>query len=285
MMNNVIVFGEKLYHPSGYVNFGFYNAFSEMDLNSIELVTKKNLHILEDEIYDENTLIIVNSPENNDLIPLSDYNYYVLINADNEVFKDEINVLYYVEYDSTLDLTGYTKLDDYVYINYSTKTVVMPFASILTPHQIIENTKSFVPIENRKGNCIMTRILNTSSLKYINGLSGFVKKRIITLDNEVTLLNDSKMSCCINDRQTKIDEKVLSHLAIGVPCLTNSTITNECFNNKLMFANTGKEVNNDKVQIYLQTYKKSDIFSAMETVINKHTYNQRISVIKTYFEL
>jgi len=285
MIDNVIIFGEKLHKPGSYVNFGFYNTYSEMDLDFVEMVHKKNLDLLEDEMFDEKTLFIINSPENNDFIPLSDDNYYVLINANKEYFEEEKNILYFIEYKFDMDLTGYKKIEDYVYINTSLKTVVMPFASILTPTQILENLKIFIPIEKRTGNYVLTRQSDTSSLKYINGLPYFDKRRIITLDNEVELLKNSLISCCFNSELNKIDEKTLTHIAIGVPCLTNSPITNECLNNKLMFANTGKDVTYDKIKTYLQSINKSDIYSLIEVVINKHTYYNRISVIHQYFGL
>jgi len=285
MLNNVVIFGDRLGKTGGYVNFGFYNTYSEMDLDFVEIVNNKNLEILEDEMFDEHTLFIINSPQNNDLIPLSDDNYYLLINADKEYFKEEKNILYFIEYQSDMDLTGYKKIEEYVYINNSLKTIIMPFASILTPTQILDNLKTYKTIEKRTGNYVLTRPCDTSSLKYINGLPYFDKKRIITLDNEVELLNNSLISCCFNGEPNKIDEKTLSHIAIGVPCLTNSLITNQCLNNKLMYASTGKDVNYDKIKTYLQSCKKSYMYSLMENVINKHTYYNRISVIHKYFGL
>jgi len=286
LLDNVVIFGEKLYHPNSYVNFGFYNAFSEKDLLFIDIINRKNLDILEDEIFDDNTLFIINSTENNDLIPLSDGNYYVLINADKEIFKNEKNILNYIEYDSDMDLTNYKKLDDYVYINNSTKTVVMPFASMLTPSQILENIKTFKSLEERTGNYVLTRSYDKSTLQHINKLPSFFhKKRIITIDKEVELLGNSKISCCFTGDINKINEKTLSHIAMGVPCLTNSITTNQCFNNKLMFATTGTEVTNDDIKSYLQSYKKHDMFSLIEIIINKHTYCNRISVILNYFGL
>ena len=231
MIENVVIFGKRLYNIEAYISYGFYNAFLEIDKYNVYWISPDNL----DEIKDitKNTIFVINSHENNEVIPLDVSNYYILINADGRRFRVmDKNKISIVEYDSTMDLGKYTEIEDNIFLYKRKRTIVMPYGSMLTPTQIKENLNDFVEKPDREDKYVLTRNYNNLILDEIVNTNSkkLIVNKIISLEEEIELIRKIRMSVCYVERQNKIDYKTLTHLSYGTMCITNSEVTNNFLN-------------------------------------------------------
>lgn len=287
MIDKVIIFGPYLYHKDSYINFGFYNGFIEKDYDTY-WIYKDNLDLLNKIDISKNTLFIINTKERNNLIPLNKkLNYYVIIKGDINYFKFICkNKITITEYNTSLKLDDYEKKQDYIYISKTkNKNIIMPYGTIYTPSQIIDNLYNFIELKDRLKRIIYTENYNSETLKKLNNMKSKIlyKKKLITLEDEIEEVTKSLYSCCITNEPNKINYRLLTNLSLGTNCITNSEITNQLFNNKLLFYKDSEKF--DDEIILKNIYKKEDIFEIIENIINNHTFINRINIILNYFKL
>ena len=235
MIENVVIFGNKLYKEDSYINFGFYNAFCEYDYY-IEWVDEENLEVLDE--MKTNTMFIINTTKHIEKIPVHISNYYVIIKGDAKRFRCmDRNKLFLIEYDSTKITSKYTKIDDYVYQYKRKRTLMLPYGSMLTPNQIIENLADFVNFENREDKIVMTRDYDNKILDEVikTKSKNIIIKKLISLDDEIDLIRKIKLSCCFASNKNKIDFKTLTHITYGTYCITNSEVTHKLLNEQTCY--------------------------------------------------
>jgi hypothetical protein len=286
MIEKVIIFGAKLYNSGSYINFGFFNAFEEKDYD-VYWIHNKNISQMDNLDLSKNTLFIINNKLNNDKIPVSKKNYYVIINGDDKYFRSiDKQKVFIKEYSTDLDLSKYTKLEDYIYVYKRKRILVMPYATLLTPTQIIDNLNDFVKIKDRDRKIVYVGNYNQQILNRVNNSKFLSKrtiiKRLIELDDEVELIRNNLLSCTYTKKSTAIDMKTLTHITYGTICITDSDITVEFLNNKIIKFNQIKFIRKNP-KLLLTFIKKQNIFELIELIANKHTFLNRISTIFQYF--
>jgi len=282
MFQSVVIFGKELYHEDGYINFGFYNAFLEMGYDTY-WIHENNLDEIKE--FGNNTLFIINEVKNSELIPINISNYYVIIKANGKSFRCmDKNRVHLLEYSTDLDLNRYTKIEDYIYEFRRKRMIVMPYASIATPTQIIDNLKNFIDKKDREDKIVLARNYdNNIQNDIINANSKRLTiKKLLLLDNEVDLIRKVKLSCCFTSNKKKIDHKTLTHIAYGTMCITNSSITNDLMKNKLCYLADTSTLDDD-CDDYFDSIKKEELFDLIEYIINNHTFINRIKTILNYF--
>lgn len=284
MIKNVVIFGDKLYNQDSYVSFGFYNAFFEIggDYN-IEWIDEKNLDVLSK--MTTNTMFIINKLDFNDRIALHCSNYYVLLKCDPKRFRTmDKNRVSIIEYNSTMDFSKYTKIDDYIYERRRKRTIVMPYGSMLTPRQIIDNLENFIELKDRKNRTVLTRSYNNNIFGEVikTQSKDIYIKRLISLDDEVDLIRSINLSCCFASNVNKIDYKTLTHISYGTMCITNSEITHKLLKEKTFYLSDARTYHNEKDD-YLNSIKKNELFDLIELIANNHTFLNRIRTIFKYF--
>jgi len=282
MIETVVIFGKELYHSDGYVNFGFYNAFLEMGYDTY-WISENNLDEIEG--IENNTMFIVNDILNNEVIPLNKTNYYVILKSNGYHFRSmDKNRVHLLEYSTDLDLSRYTKIEDYTYEFRRKRMIVMPYASIATPTQIIDNLKNFIDKKDREDKIVLARNYdNNIQNDIINANSKrLVIKKLLLLDNEVDLIRKVKLSCCFTSNKNKIDHKTLTHIAYGTMCITDSLLTNNLLKNKLCYLEDTSTL--DSVcDSYFESIKKEELFDLIEYIVNNHTFINRIRTLLNYF--
>ncbi len=91
-----------------------------------------------------NTLYFINTKRNNAGIHYDKTNYYLLLNYDEITIPNAIissnNCKIINEYNSSYDYSNLTKINDYYY-RYD-NGLVLPWGSLLTPYEILNNLKS-----------------------------------------------------------------------------------------------------------------------------------------------
>ena len=283
MINNIIIFGKKLYQgEDGYVNYGLYNALKSFDKYNIILIDNHNLSDFDN--IGDNNLIIVNSIENNEYIPLNNKNYYVLIKFKATDLRKMHNKLYVKEYNSNIPqkrLNMYTKIDDYTYI--FKMNMIMPWGSLLTPSDIQNNLKEFIELKDRS-DYISTNFNNTI-LQKINKSSVKIKlNKFLSLDDEIELIRKSQFSCCFTKNKNTIDYKLLTHLTYGTFCITDSEVTHSFLSDKTCYVDNITEIK-EVSEDYFNSFKKNDLFDLIENIMNNHTFVNRVSRILNYFNI
>ena len=282
MIERVVIFGKELYHEDGYVNFGFYNAFLEMGYET-HWICCKNLSEMKD--ITNNTLFLINDTENCKVIPLNKSNYYVIIKGDGGHFRSiDKNRVHIHEYTTDYNLSRYTKIEDYIYEFRRKRILVMPYASLLTPNQIIENLENFVDKEDRECKMVLTRDYDNNIQNDIITANSkkLIIKKLISLDDEVNLIRKVRLSCCFSSKKNVIDPKVLTHISYGTMCITNSTITNNLLKDKLYYLEDQSTLDGICHE-YFSSIKKEELFNLIEFIINNHTFINRIKTIFNYF--
>ena len=284
MIENVVIFGNKLYKEDSYINFGFYNAFCEFDYN-IEWIDEDNLEIIEK--MQTNTIFIINTTKNIEKIPVHISNYYIIIKGDSKRFRTmDRNKLFLIEYDSTKVTSKYTKIDNYVYQYKRKRTLMMPYGSMLTPNQIIENLADFVNFENREDKIVMTRDYDNRILDEVikTKAKNIIIKKLISLDDEIDLIRKIKLSCCFASNKNKIDFKTLTHITYGTYCITNSEVTHQLLNEQTCYLSDASTFSSTHID-YLDSIKKNELFDLIELIINNHTFLHRVKTILKYFNI
>ena len=284
MVKHVIILGDPLYKSdAGYVNYGFMNAFKASGYMVCCMNDDNKNRICE--MGTTGNMYIINDTNNNEIIPLDQSNYYVLIKYSNKKFLDMRNKLVIKEYSTDIAqwrLDTYTNLGNNIYQNKW--QMVMPWGSLLTPVEIMNNLKNFVELKDRE--CIfMTRDYTTTMLKQANSSDTKVcLKKMISLEDEKELLRGSKFSCCLTTNQKIIDYKVLTHLSYGIMVATDCQMTHEYLGSKTLYID---DITNLKslTDNYYDSFKKNDLFDLMENISSNHTFVNRVKIILDYFGL
>jgi len=284
MVKNIIILGDPLYKSeNGYVNYGFMNAFKASGYN-VCCINDDNKNCIYD-METTNNMYIINDTRNNDVIPLDTRSYYVLIKYSNKKFLEMPNKLIIKEYSTDIPqwrLDTYTNLGNNIY--QRKWNFVMPWGSLLTPKEIMNNLKNFVELKDRE--CMfMTRDYTTKMLQETNKSDTKIcLKKMISLENEKELLRGAKFSCCLTYTPKTIDYKVLTHLSYGVMVATDCQMTHEYLGSKTLYID---DITNMKslTDSYYSSFKKNDLFDLMENICNNHTFSNRIKIILDYFGL
>ena len=285
MYDKVIIVGPYLYHNDSYINFGFYNSFFERNKNTY-WIHKKNINNISN-IDHKNVLYIINT---NDIemiknIPIDNSNYYVIIKCPSKKFENVNNLLIIKEYYNDINIINYEKLDDYIY--KKDKEIIMPYGSILTKSQIIENLEDFINIENREDKIIYTGSYNNIDHNDIikTKCNYTLIKKLISIEEEIKLIQKILLSCCFPLNKNKIDIKTLSHISYGGQILTNSKFIKDFFNNKCLYIENIDSYNYKKLLQEAKKTKKEDIFHMIQKIINNYTFESRIKIINNYFKI
>ncbi len=284
MVKNIIILGDPLYKSdAGYINYGFMNAFKSLGYDTY-CINGDNKNIIND-LGTTNNMYIINDIRHNNIIPIDTSNYYILIKYSNKKFLKMPNKMVIKEYNTDIQqwrLNLYTNLGDNIY--QQKWNFIMPWGSLLTPKEIINNLKNFVELKDRDG-IFMTRNYTTDMLKQVS--SSNVKiclRKMISLENEKELLRGAKFSCCLTTTPKTIDYKVLTHLSYGVMVATNCQLTHQYLDSKTLYID---DIKNKKslTDNYYGSFKKNDLFDLMENIYNNHTFTNRVKIILDYFGL
>ena len=282
MIKKIIIFGDQLYKSEdGYINYGLHKALTSIGYDT-HIVNKYNIK----DFGDTENMYIINNLNDNEIIPLNNTNYYVLIKYSSPRFSAMQNKLTIIEYSATIDknlLNTYTHSGNYVY--QKNQTIIMPWGSLLTPVEIIENLHNFVELKDREDIIYMTRNYDAIMLRKANASDIKIhKKKMITLEKEKKIIEESKFSYCLSKTPGKIDYKVITHLSYGAMCITDCLLTHQYLDNKLCFIDDNMSMKT-LTENYYDTFKKNNLFDLMENICNNHTFSHRVKHILDYFNL
>ncbi len=283
---NIVVFGNRLYKDGSYVNFGLYNALVELYVRENVNIVWVNLSAYKDiEKYKKNTLFFINTTKYNELINIDITNFYIILNGSDKHFRRlSRNKLFLKEYDASLITNKYKEIQPYHYINKRKRILMIPYGTLLTKNQIIKHLKNYTEINNRSDEIHFIGNYNKELLTKLNKMSkNIILKKLINIDDELDIVQASKLSCRLQLEKSKVDFRTFTHLSCGTLCITNSKTTNEFFSNKLCLI-TDEDNFNEKVALYKDNMSKKDIYDLMEDIINNHTFIDRINFIIKYIK-
>lgn len=293
MVYNVYIFGSKLYTDgdSGYINYGFYNAIKENKLNkfwNVYWFNNDNIQEFKDLLKNpDNThhdMYIINTYQNNNIIPIHQSNYYVLIKFLDKKFLKMYQKLVIKEYNKNIHewrVNTYKEIGKLCYLrNFN---MIMPWGSLLTPKEIKENLKTFIELKDRENKYISVRKYNNMS-QFNKSNVPIIIKRVISIEDELELIKKIKFSCCFNNNFNTIDYKVLTHLSYGTLCVTDCQLTYEFLDEKICYTNDTSNLKNTS-ETYFNNIKKNELYELIEYIANNHTFSDRLKLILNYFNI
>jgi hypothetical protein len=293
MVYNIYIFGSKMYTDGeeGYINYGFYNAIKENKLNKFWQVywfNDDNIQEFQDLLkIPDNThhdMYIINTHKNNDIIPVNQSNFYVLIKFLDKKFLKMYKKLVIKEYNKVLHewrINTYKEIGKLCYLrNFN---MIMPWGSLLTPNQIKENLKSFIQLKDREDKYISVRKYNNMT-QFNKSNVPITIKRIISIEDELDLVKKIKFSCCFSNNFNTIDYKVLTHISNGTLCITDCQLTHEFLDEKTCYISDTSNLK-DTSETYFNNFEKYELYTMMEDIANNHTFLNRLQLILDYFNI
>lgn len=304
----VVIWGHKLHtHTHSYIHYGYYKAFSHLGYETKWLDENDDIT----EIDFSNTLFLTEGQVDKG-IPLRKDCFYVVHNCDlNKYFEvvDQSRIINLCVYLKPCEYMGNKKMDDYVFYNLQDRSIHMPWATDLLPHEIEENkinlrssqlnqlSKSVVfvgscdgtdvygnrtEIETFKNICINEGFNFICVGGYGNFPSGFIGN-----NSNISLTKEAYLAPAIQSRYQcafgYIPCRIFKNISYGKLGITNSKIVWEFFGKKIVYNADLRQLFYD-AKLAMERDSVPEILSQMQFVQNKHTYLNRIESLINFIE-
>lgn len=296
--NKVILWGHKLHsHTHSYIHYAFVKAFKHLGYETLWL--DKNDKIAD---IDFSNSLFITEGQVDQGIPLRNDCRYVLHNCNMSKYKklsDTGNCITMQVYVHDVFKHDVQKIDDLTYIDINDKTIYMPWATDLLPHEIDAVKASLTwPLQRKKninfigvwqhGSYDNTRIYNQfiAACKE-NGIT-FKQRTSVDADENVNLIQQSYMAPALQGQwqcQTGyVPCRIFKNISYGQPGITNSKTVYELFKGKIVFNEDTHQLFYD-AQKAIRTMTKEDLFWQMDFIRDNHTYLNRIEHLLNFLNL
>lgn len=289
--NKVIIWGHKLdgKHTHSWIHWAFARAFAYLKYETLWLDDYDNINGIDF----SNSLFITEGQVDNN-IPLRNDCRYILHNCSREKYKALFDL------NNCIELQVYThkcrkgtveKIAKCIYQNKNKKTIYMPWATDLLPHEIEANMKALSSIPKQKtiawiGTIGDGEFGNKPELNPFldaataDGMTIVTKGscRIDMKENNELVRTAYMAPAIVGSWQLKegyIPCRIFKNISYGAAGITNSKAVYKLFNKHIIY-------NQDTQQLYydakqrLDSMKLYEQLALMETVKTKHTYLNRI---------
>lgn len=291
--NHVIIWGHKLHsHTHSYIHAAFYKAFKYLGYDVLWLDKNDNIANLDF----SNSLFITEGQVDLN-IPLRDNCFYVLHNCNLDKYKKLYNagkclILQVYTHDA---LSRHVKqLDEYVYFEPSTKTVYMPWATDLLPHEIDEMKKN---VKNHKKENTIYWVgsiwngyygneseINLFKIACCNANITFQHTGRIDPEENIRLVQKSLIAPAIQGKWQcdvgYIPCRIFKNISYGAFGITNSKTVYELFKGKIIYNPDCYQLLFDALE-RIPSLHEEHLFELMDFVKEKHTYLNRIEMLLT----
>lgn len=286
--NKVVIWGHK-HHSSthSYIHYAFDRTFRHLGYQTLWLDKYDDISTI-----DFSHSLFITEGQVDQKIPLREDCRYILHNCDctkyKELFEKDLCIILQV-YSNDCIKRKETKIDDCMHINIEQKTIYMPWATDLLPHEIDEIKKQIPQI--KKSNTIywvgliwndpqgnLDIIKQFAESCYKNNIP-FKQRLGISQEENIHLIQTSYMAPAIQGKwqcdNGYIPCRIFKNISYGQMGITNSKTVYDLFKGKIVY-------NSDTHQLFYDAQKRlknmdlNEMYELMDFVKTKHTYINRI---------
>lgn len=294
----VIIWGHKPLHSHthSYIHEAFYKAFKSLGYETYWLDQHDDTRNI-----DFSNALFITEGQVDRHIPIRLDCLYIIHNCDGGKYQRVINK------NRCITLQVYThdvlprkvvKEDDCIYYSVEDKTIYMPWATDLLPHEIDE-IKKHIPTRTTRNTFSWIGTYCDGEFGNINEIQAFRRAcydnriefqhiRHCSMEENIKLIQESYMAPALQGpwqcRQGYIPCRIFKNISYGQFGITNSKTVYDLFKGKIIY-------NPDSHQLFYDAKKKLDtldineLYELMDFVKNKHTYLNRIETLLRFFEM
>ncbi len=297
--SKVIIWGHPLHsHTHSYVHGAFYRAFKHLGYETYWVSSLREIK----DIDLTGTLFITEGQVDQEMPKRQDC-YYILHwcfrhCADEylELFRNNRSIALHVYTHDCLQW-GVEKIDDYIYGNSKEKTIYMPWATDLLPHEIdaIKRQKiihkktstinwvgtigaslygNYVEIEGFKRACL------ENNIKFNHCLG-------VSPEQNIDLINTSYIAPAIQGPYQLevgyIPCRIFKNISYGQWGITNNRTVYDLFKGKIIYNADTYQLFYD-AKAHIDTAPISELYELMDFVKTKHTYINRIETVLKFMK-
>ncbi len=296
--DKVVIWGHKKHtHTHYYIHNAFYIAFKSLGYTTYWFDDYDNV-----ENIDFTNSLFLTEGQVDDKIPLRNDAKYILHNCSSKysVLPKSNFITLQVYTDDLLKNPKNEKIEPFIYYNISERTIYMPWATDLLPHEIDE-LREKVKSREEQPRVAWIGTIGDGYFGNINQINPFVsaaKERGIsflslgpgnaTISENVNIIMNSYMAPAIVGKWQKekgyIPCRIFKNISYGALGITNSQRVFELFEGKIVY-------NPDTYQLFfdaeerVKSYSVQERLEMMEYVKNKHTYISRIERLMDFLNI
>lgn len=295
--NKVILWGHKLHSGThSYIHYAFYKAFKHLGYDTYWFGAGDDVSSI-----DFSNSLFITEGNGSAGIPLRMDYKYILHNCDQAQFKkvwDNNQCIVLQVYTHDCLSRPVIKVDDCIYYQPNIKTIYMPWATDLLPHEIDEVKKQIPTIQKDKniywvgtvwdgeqGNGTQIRQFEQACKK--NNIL-FQQAHWINATDNIFLVQKSYMAPALQGKWQcdvgYIPCRIFKNISYGQMGITNSKTVYELFKGKIVY-------NQDPYQLFFDAQKRiknmqhKELFDLMDFVKEKHTYLNRIEHLFNFMRM
>lgn len=289
--DRVVLWGHKLYtHTHGYIHAALEKAFKHLGYHVLWLDNNDSIENIEF----SNSLFITEGQVDHNM-PLRHDCHYILHNCNLTRYKelyDAGRCLILQVYVHAILSHDVVRLDDYIYFEPSTKTLYMPWATDLLPHEIdeIKSTIKNVKKENTiywvgsiwDGYYGNQHEINAFKVACSNAHIDFQHISHVNSQENIHIVQKSLIAPALQGKwqcdKGYIPCRIFKNISYGVFGITNSKTVYELFQGKIVYNPNCYQLLFDALE-QVSSMDDERRFELMDFVKEKHTYLNRIEML------
>jgi len=293
-IQQVVIWGHKLYsHTHSYIHYAFHKAFLHLGYKTYWVRKLAEL----DGIDLSGTLFLTEGQVDDEL-PVRYDCWYVLHNCHHPKYGpliDAHRVLLLQKY--TYECKNYVleQLEPYIFFSDEHKTLYMPWATDLLPHEIHEMKGKLIPFQQRKKRAVWVGTVGDQLYGNVHQLAPFVsackqyqcrwfRREVIAAEENRNLVCEALLAPAIVGAWQRengyIPCRIFKNISYGAIGATNSEAAYDLFEGKILYNSDTAQLCTDMVT-FAQEHDISDLHALMDIVRDRHTYINRINHILT----
>lgn len=295
--DKVVIWGHKLHsHTHSYIHNAFYRAFQHMGYQTYWFDNNDNVQNI-----DFSNALFITEGQADARIPLLQDGRYILHNCDMKkyqpFFKAGHCITLQVYTDDVLS-RPVTKVGDFIYYDLANKSIYMPWATDLLPHEI-DTVKKLLP-NIKKNNSVwwvgtiwggefgnapeiqsFKKACKENDIEFKQGSGKSIK------DTANTIARSYLAPAIVGEWQQKVGYipcRIFKNISYGQLGITNSLQVYKLFQKKIVY-------NTDTYQLFydakkrMQTITQEELFELIDFVRDNHTYVNRIETLLSFLTL
>lgn len=245
----VVIGGHKLHsHTHSYIHNAFFKAFKHLGHSTFWFNKQDNV-----QNFDFSNSLFLTEGQVDQNIPLREDCFYILHNCElcknKKLFKKNRCIILQVYTDDVLARLGCVKIEPFIYYDISDRTVYMPWATDLLPHEI-DKIKSELSVVTKNQDTNWVGTLTGGQFGNIDEINRFLKacrenginfchKTAVSMEENIDLIRRSYMASTIVGTWQKekgyIPCRIFKNISYGQPGITNSRHVYKIFNGKITY--------------------------------------------------
>ena len=293
----VVLWGHKLHsHTHSYIHYAFDKAFSHLGYKTYWLDDSDDVSNI-----DFSDSLFITEGQVDEKIPLRSDCTYILHNCYSSKYNDlykQGNCITLQVFTHACTTRNVQKIEDYIYYDIENKTIYMPWATDLLPHEIDTIKNNLGKIKKRRsiffvgtiGAAKFGNIPQIDPFKKAcqqNGIK-FQQGWGLSEAENIALIQKSCMAPAIQGewqcREGYIPCRIFKNISYGQFGITNSETVYNLFNKKIIYHPDTYQLFH-KASKQLQNLKQHELHELMDFVRDHHTYLNRIRNIFDFIVL